>query len=229
MRSLFSTLCMFSLMAVVVAIMCAPRVVVSLSFLSPLLSSSRPKQQSCRQSSRSSQLSVSDQQRRNIFSGIATSSAVVVAGIFQGPTVANAIPMVSVDEFGIILRDSPRSVRVVTFSGPKSENVVVQLVDGTVFGIKDVVESPTDPRSPLKVRAACRENGVATKFTDIEAILSKSTTLPQKKLYTNQRVRDAQLKELERQERIRQDEEARLAQLAQMEKDEEQAGAAVFK
>mmetsp|Transcript_38165 Transcript_38165/g.92822 ORF Transcript_38165/g.92822 Transcript_38165/m.92822 type:complete len:236 (+) Transcript_38165:91-798(+) len=166
---------------------------------------------------------VPDEQRRSIFSGIIASAAAVAVGGFQGPAVANAIPMVTADEFGIILRDSPRSVRVVEFSGPKSETVVVKLVDGTTFGIKDIVESSSDPRSPLKVQAACRENGVATKFADLEAVLAKSTTLSKKKLYTNQRVRDAQQKELERLERIRQDEEARQAQLALMEKDEQLA------
>ena len=49
--------------------------------------------------------------------------------------------MVTVDEFAIILRDSPLSVSVVEFSGPQSENVVVKLVDGTTFGIKDIVEA----------------------------------------------------------------------------------------
>lgn len=125
--------------------------------------------------------------------------------------------MVTVDEFDIILRDSPRSIRIVEFSGPKSENIAVKLVDGTTFGIKDIVESSTDPRSPLKVSADCRENGVPTKFVDLQAMLVGSTTKSQKKLYTNQRVRDAQLKETDRLERIRQDEEDRLAQVARME------------
>ena len=72
------------------------------------------------------------------------------------------VPMLSLDEFLIILRDSARSIQRVEFSGPQAETVRVRLIDGTVFGIKDIIESPTDPRSPLKVQAACREfNGKA--------------------------------------------------------------------
>ena len=129
------------------------------------------------------------------------------------PQVAMAIPMVTADEFDIILRDSPFSIQVVEFSGPKSETVTVRLVDGTVFGIQGVVESPTDPRSPLKVAAACRENNVKTKFVELESFLS---TMPKKKMYTNQRVQEAQAKERERQLRMQQDEEERLAELRRM-------------
>jgi hypothetical protein len=150
--------------------------------------------------------------RRNVLVSMASAFGMLA---FQQP--ALAIPMVTVDEFAIILRDSPLSVSVVEFSGPKSENVVVKLVDGTTFGIKDIVESSTDPRSPLKVAAACRESGVKTKFVDLEAILASSPK--KKKLYTNQRVQEAQQKEKERLERIQRDEEDRLAQLAKMEKE----------
>ena len=129
------------------------------------------------------------------------------------PQVAMAIPMVTADEFDIILRDSPFSIQVVEFSGPKSETVTVRLVDGTIFGIQGVVESPTDPRSPLKVAAACRENNVKTKFVELESFLS---TMPKKKMYTNQRVQEAQAKERERQLRMQQDEEERLAELRRM-------------
>lgn len=128
---------------------------------------------------------------------------------------AAAIPMVSVDELGVILRDSSLSIVVVEFSGPRSETVVVKLVDGTSFGIKDVIESSTDPRSPLKVAAACRENGVKTKFVDPENLLSSAPK--KKKLYTNQRVQEAQEKEKARLERMQKDEEERLEQLRAME------------
>lgn len=67
------------------------------------------------------------------------------------------IPMLSTDEFMVIVRDSARSIQRVEFSGPSSETVRVLLIDGTVFGLNDVIESPVDPRSPLKVQAACRE------------------------------------------------------------------------
>jgi hypothetical protein len=89
------------------------------------------------------------------------------------------------------------------------------LVDGTTFGIKGIIESSTDPRSPLKVAAACRESGVRTKFVDLEAVLASSPR--KKKLFTNKRVQEAQLKEQERIERIRRDEEERLAKLKAME------------
>lgn len=129
--------------------------------------------------------------------------------------------MISVDEFSIVLRDSALSIQQVEFSGPRGETVTVKLVDGTTFGIKDVVESPSDPRSPLKVAAACRESGVKTKFVELEAILANAPK--RKKMYTNQRVQDAAEKEREKRERMRQDEEDRLRQLRQMEEAEEAA------
>ena len=131
---------------------------------------------------------------------------------------ALAIPLVTVDEFGTIVQDSPLSIDIVEFSGPKGETVIVKLVDGTSFGIKDIVESSTDPRSPLKVAATCRESGIRTKFVDLEALMSKS---PKKKLYTNQRVQEAAEKTRLQQERMRQDEEDRLRALQQMEQQQE--------
>ena len=150
--------------------------------------------------------------RRDLFETTASLAAILL--VFQ-PSLANAIPMATNDEFSTLLRDSSLSIQVVEFSGPKSETVVVKLVDGTTFGIKDVVESSTDPRSPLKIAAACRESGVKTKFVDLESLLAASPK--RKKMYTNQRVQDAQEKEREKQERIRRDEEERLAQLQKME------------
>lgn len=86
------------------------------------------------------------------------------ATVFSAPLAAFAdaaeegnVPMLSLDEFLVILRDSARSIQRVEFSGPRGETVRVRLIDGTAFGIKDIIESPTDPRSPLKVQAACRE------------------------------------------------------------------------
>jgi hypothetical protein len=161
----------------------------------------------------------------SVGAGAATTTAVATMMtmlLLAFPQSSLAIPMATADEFGIILRDSPLSVQVVEFSGPKSENVLVRLVDGTTFGIKDVVESSTDPRSPLKVAAACREVGVKTRFVDLEAILAAAPK--KKKMYTNQRVQEAQEKERARLERIRNDEEDRLAQLAKMEQEESEAG-----
>ncbi|CAJ1927758.1 unnamed protein product [Cylindrotheca closterium] len=140
----------------------------------------------------------------------------IVSGAFGFLQSSLAIPLITVDEFGVILRDSPLSVQIVEFAGPKAETITVKLVDGTTFGLKDIVESSTDPRSPLKVAASCRESGVKTKFVDLESLLTKT---PKKKLYTNQRVQDAQAKEKAKAERIRQDEEDRLAAVAKMEQD----------
>jgi hypothetical protein len=169
--------------------------------------------------------------RRSIFHSVGSTSAVfltttVAATVMTTsfPPPVYAMPMASVDEFSIILRDSPLSVQVVEFSGPKSENVVVKLVDGTTFGIKDIIESSTDPRSPLKVAASCREEGVKTRFVDLEAMLASAPK--KKKMYTNQRVQDAQEKERARLERIQKDEEDRLAQVAKMELEEQQQLAA---
>lgn len=156
----------------------------------------------------------------------ASASFGLVSGAFGLLQSSLAIPLVTVDEFGIILRDSPLSVQIVEFSGPKAETVTVKLVDGTTFGLKDIVESSTDPRSPLKLAALCRESGVKTKFVDLEALLTKT---PKKKLYTNQRVQEAQAKERAKEERIRQDEEDRLAAVAKMEQEQADGEAAPTK
>lgn len=153
----------------------------------------------------------SSSRRTFLTTAVATAGA---AFLTVRPALA-AIPMVTTDEFNVILRDSARSIDVVEFSGGKSENVVVKLVDGTSFGIKDVIESPTDPRSPLKISAACRENKVPTRFLDLEAMLASAPK--KKKAYTNPRVQEAERKEKEKALRMQQDEELRLAELARME------------
>jgi hypothetical protein len=130
------------------------------------------------------------------------------------PSPVNAIPMVSTDEFNTILRDSARSIDVVEFSGPKSETVTVVLVDGTTFGINDIIESSTDPRSPLKIAAMCKANLVPYKFVNIEAVLN--ATPRKKKMYTNARVLEAAEKEREKSIRMQQDEEIRQQQLREM-------------
>lgn len=127
---------------------------------------------------------------------------------------ANAIPMISTNEFNTIIRDSARSIEVVEFSGPKSETVKVILVDGTTIGINDVIESSTDPRSPLKVAAMCKANQIPYKFTNIEAVLNASPR--KKKVYTNERVLQAAEKEKEKAIRMEQDEELRQQQLREM-------------
>ena len=141
-------------------------------------------------------------------------SALAAAFMIGNVQPALAIPMVTADELGIIMRDSPMSIKVVEFSGPKSETVTVRLVDGTAFGVKDIVESSTDPRSPLKVAANCRENRVQSKFVDYESVLA--TSPKKKKLYTNERVQLAAEKELAKKLRMEQDEVERLEALAKM-------------
>lgn len=134
------------------------------------------------------------------------------------------IPMITTDEFSVILRDSAQAVKIVEFGGPKGEAVIVRLKDGLAFGLKDVVESPVDPRSPLKIAAMCRENRVPTKFLAVEAALQSA---PKKTvLYTNERVRAAAEKEKEKQARIRADEQAQLNELYK--RQEEEAVEVVF-
>lgn len=129
---------------------------------------------------------------------------------------AFAIPSITVTEFEQILQNSARSVNVVEFAGPKSDIVTVKLADGTAFGISDVIESATDPRSPLKLVATLRSYKVPVKFMTLENALSKTTK--KKKSFANERVQLAAQKEKEKAERIAQDEAERQAELAKMEK-----------
>merc|ERR1719464_2623506 len=163
----------------------------------------------------------SEQQRRKFLTtAVGSFVAGSLTGIFSFRQSATAIPMASVDEFDTILRDAPLSIEIVEFSGPKGETIIVKLIDGTKFGIKDIVESTTDPRSPLKVQAACREFGVKTKSVDLENMLAGLNT-KKKKLYTNERVQKAAEKERAKNERMRLDEEERLAELAKLKQQEE--------
>ena len=152
--------------------------------------------------------------RRSVMIATTTAVATGLVSCIQ-PDPALAIPMITTEEFMIILRDSARSIRVVEFSGPLSETVTVRLVDGTAFGLKDVIESPSDPRSPLKVSASCRAYQVPVKFANIEAILAAAPK--KKKVFTNERVLEANQKEKERLARMAKDEEDRLAELYRME------------
>lgn len=127
---------------------------------------------------------------------------------------AHAIPMITTNEFIIILRDSARSIARVEFAGAQNDQVQVILSDGTRFGLSDVVESPVDPRSPLKIAALCRENGVPTQFVSIQAALAKAPK--RTKNYANSRVQEAAQKEKEKMARMQQDEQERLEALAQM-------------
>ena len=146
--------------------------------------------------------------RRNF---LVSSFVATATGLFSFQQSAMAMPMATVDEFNTVVRDSPLSIKVVEFSGPKSETVVVKLLDGTVFGIKDIVESSIDPRSPLKVVATCKSANVKTSFVDLEAMLAGSPK--KKKMYTNERVQKAYELQAAQKERIRLDELDRLAQV----------------
>lgn len=133
---------------------------------------------------------------------------------------AHAVPMISTDEFRVILRDSAQAIQVVEFTGPQSEIVTVKLVDGSSFALNDVVESAVDPRSPLKIAAMCRENLVKTKFSTLEAALAGAPK--KKKMYTNERVQIAAEKEKARKERMEEDEADRLSKLYKYEAEQKQ-------
>ena len=127
---------------------------------------------------------------------------------------AHAIPTVTTDEFSQILRDSARSIVRVEFSGPQNCQVQVLLADGTRFALGDVIESPIDPRSTLKIAALCRANQVPTKFVDLEAALAAAPK--RTKVYANERVKMAAAKEAEKRLRMEQDERDRLEALEKM-------------
>jgi hypothetical protein len=128
---------------------------------------------------------------------------------------ASSIPMITTDEFLIVLRDSSRSIaRVDIYNDAR---VTVRLLDGTSFGIKDVVESSTDPRSSLKIAAVCRENKVPFQYVDLQSALTAATT--KRKNYANSRVQEAAVREQERLARMQQDEDERLAELQKMKQD----------
>jgi hypothetical protein len=104
------------------------------------------------------------------------------------------------------------SIKIVEFSGPKSETALVTLVDGTAFRISDLFESSTDPRSPLKLVATCRSYGVPTQFTSLQNVVAQlsETGGKRRKVYMNKRVQEAMEKEKEKKERMAQDEAERI-------------------
>mmetsp|Transcript_5358 Transcript_5358/g.8797 ORF Transcript_5358/g.8797 Transcript_5358/m.8797 type:complete len:210 (-) Transcript_5358:34-663(-) len=128
-----------------------------------------------------------------------------------------ALSTVNTEEFEVILRDSGRSIQIVEFAGTTGDQVTVKLVDGTLFGISGIIESPSDPRSPLKIAAMCRQYKVPTKFLAMESALEGT---PRKKVvYMNNIVQTAQEKNVLKAERMRQDEEARVAAVLKMEQE----------
>jgi len=166
------------------------------------------------------------QHRRAFLAGSTATILGSISALFARPSlaIAGSIPMVTTDEFLKILNESVRSIARVEFSGAMNDVVTVRLIDDTAFGIKDVLESPTDARSPLKIAAICRENGVPTKFVTLEAVLSK--TSKRKKIYTNERVQLAAAKEKEKKLRMEQDERDVQAELSRMKQASAAAAAA---
>lgn len=132
------------------------------------------------------------------------------------------IPSVTSSEFDVILRDSAKSIVSVELSGVKSETALVRLADGTTFSISDLVESSTDPRSPLKLVARCRLYNVPVKNVGLAAALSGENSIigssgKKKKSYMNKQVQKAEEKEQAKRERMAEDERERLAELYRME------------
>ena len=167
-------------------------------------------------------------QRRTLLSNILTAPSAL---LFL-PTLSNAaedssnIPSVTSSEFDVILKDSAKSISIVELSGPKSETAIVKLVDGTTFTISDLVESSTDPRSPLKLVARCRLYKIPVKNTGlISAVSGDGSTISnsgrKKKSYMNPRVQEAEKKEKAKRERMAEDERERLEELYKMEEKEE--------
>lgn len=161
-------------------------------------------------------------QRRALLSNLLAASALPF--VLADPTVAGAASMPSVTsaEFDTILKDSAKSILSVELSGPKSETALVRLVDGTTFTISDLVESSTDPRSPLKLVARCRLYNITVKNTGlVSAVTGEGSIISdsgrKKKTYMNQRVQEAAEKERLKKERIAEDERERLEELYKME------------
>lgn len=146
-------------------------------------------------------------------------AAILGSSAVMKPAPALAMPSVTVKEFETLLRDASKSITLVELSGPKSETVVVTLVDGTQFSISDVVESATDPRSPLKVVATCRSYGVKTSFTSLKESLAK-TTSTKRKLYRNAQVLKAAELEEAKQKRMYDDEQERLKEIFEQQQKE---------
>lgn len=165
-------------------------------------------------------LAENNDSRRNF---LLTTGSIMTAAALGSPAPAlsddGKMPMVLTSEFETILRDSARSIQRVEFRGSRGEEVTVKLVDGTTFGVSDVIESPTDPRSPLKLAAVCRQYNVPTAFLQYQAALSSTVNegSKKKKLYMNSIVQKAAEKEVLKRERMQQDEDERLADIYKME------------
>ncbi|KAL7505840.1 hypothetical protein ACHAXN_003278 [Cyclotella atomus] len=152
----------------------------------------------------------SSRQRRTVVSSILSAPILVLSSA----TNAADIPSVTSDEFDIILKSSSKSISIVELSGPKSETCLVKLVDGTQFTVSDLIESSTDPRSPLKLVARCRLYNVPVKNVGLlSAVGITGASGKKKKTYANERVRAAEEKNAEKRQRMEEDERERLAEL----------------
>jgi hypothetical protein len=156
-------------------------------------------------------------QRRAILSSILSTPFLTLS-----TTAAAAdIPSITSDEFDVILKSSSKSISIVELSGPKSETCLVKLVDGTQFSVSDLIESSTDPRSPLKLVSRCRLYNVPVKNVGLLSALGKTgDTGKKKKVYSNERVRAAEEKNAERRLRMEEDERERLAELYKQQQQE---------
>jgi len=160
--------------------------------------------------------------RRNLLSNIFTTASSTILLSNALPTISNAadIPAVTSSEFDVILKDSAKSILSVELSGPKSETAVVKLFDGTMFTISDLVESSTDPRSPLKLVARCRLYKIPVKNTGLISAVEGGTISDsgrKKKSFANARVQEAEKKEKAKRERMAEDERERLEELYKIE------------
>lgn len=166
---------------------------------------------------------VDNTRRRSFLSNLlGASSVLLLLPSASDATATEIIPSVTSAEFDVILKDSAKSILAVELSGPKSETAIVRLVDGTTFTISDLVESSTDPRSPLKLVARCRLYKIPIKNIGLLSALSGEGSLisdsgKKKKSYMNPRVQEAEKKEKEKRERMAEDERDRLEELYKME------------
>lgn len=162
--------------------------------------------------------------RRSFLSNLlsASSAIILLPSAPDAFAASDIIPAVTSAEFDVILKDSAKSILAVELSGPKSETAIVRLVDGTTFTISDLVESSTDPRSPLKLVARCRLYKIPIKNTGLLSAVSGEGSMisdsgRKKKSYMNPRVQEAEKKEREKRERMAEDERDRLEELYKME------------
>lgn len=155
--------------------------------------------------------------RRSFVYGVVVSalSTPILLPVRSFAETETSTPTIATSEFETILKNSYRSVRSVEFAGPRLEKATVRLIDGTTFGINDLVESSTDPRSPLRLMATLKGYNVPTS-TRLEVDLASSKVPKKRKMYRNSREEEAAIKEAAKRERMRLDEEERLRELERM-------------